>query len=137
MTFSEGLDFVVRLLTILGFPTVVAWFLYDRRRLRAQNSETEATAPNRVRSSSVISLEGEIMALSNSFDTDRHVKEETISFLQQQLDEARDSIAERDRLIDDLQTQMSALKVKVRIVTRDLELIQAELDAMHRRRSEA
>lgn len=124
---TEWLDIIVRILAIVGLPSVTAWFLYDRRRIRNQNLEQEETMPNRVRSSSVVTLEAEIMALSRSFDTDRRIKDETIQFLQEQLDE-------RDKLIDSLQAQLGSLRRKVATVTRDLESVQHELDSLKRTR---
>lgn len=130
MTGAEALEWFIRLLAVVGLPSVTTWFLRERRKLRNQNLETEATMPNRVRTSSVVTLEAEIMALSNSFDTDRRIKDETIAFLTAQLEEAREDITERDCKIDSLQAQVLALKRDAEAVTRRLVALQGELDAM-------
>lgn len=136
MDWKEIADWVARVLALVGLPGVVTWFLYDRRRVHNEDKqgelavdEAEATLPNRVRSSSVVTLEAEIMALSNSFDTDRRIKDETIQYLRDELGVARAEIAERDRLIDSLQEQLNDLKRKVSMLTRDLDRVQQELDS--------
>lgn len=134
---SDVIDVALKVLTIIGMPSVVAWALYDRRRVRNEANrgelevkEQETTLPNRVRSSSVVTLEAEIMALSNSFDTDRRIKDATIAFLQDQLQEARAEITARDQLIDALQDQVEGLKRNVVKVTRDLDRLHGELQTL-------
>lgn len=131
------LDVLTRVLTVLGIPTVVGWALYDRKRIRNEGAkgaveveEAEETLPHRVRSSSVVTLEAEIMALSNSFDTDRRIKDETIAFLQAQLAEAREEIEARDEMIDSLQEQVRTLRANVNQVNRDLDRLQGELETL-------
>ena len=99
-------EIVITGANVIGLPAVITWALYDRRRVRNEarkgeldTHEHEATLPNRVRSSSVVTLEAELLALQNSFNADRQIKDNTIQWLKDQLEEERDENARKDRLI--------------------------------------
>lgn len=137
MTWQEIADTGVRVLTVIGTPGIILWFLYDRHKIKTANrianvnaDEVEATLPDRMRSSSVVSLEAEIVALRNSFNTDRRIKDETIKWLTEQLGDARRDLAERDAVIDSLQDQLTMLKEKMRVMTLDLNRVQSRLDSV-------
>lgn len=122
-------------LNIIGLPTIIGWALYDRRRIRnaankgqLENEELEQTLPNRVKSSSVVTLEAEILALSRTFEMDREAKERTIAFLQEQLAEARADLLERDRAIDSLQEKVARLQQQISQITGELTAVQKELE---------
>lgn len=122
-------------LNIIGLPTIIGWALYDRRRVRnaankgqLENEELEQTLPNRVKSSSVVTLEAEILALSRTFEMDREAKERTIAFLQEQLAEARADLLERDKAIDSLQEKVGRLQKQISQITGELSAVQRELE---------
>lgn len=121
-------------LNVIGLPAVITWALYDRRKIRnagdkgaLENEELAETMPNRVKSSSVVTLEAEILALSRTFEMDREAKERTIKFLQQQLTEAREDVLERDLLIDALQEKVAALQRQVNMINTELVEVQQKL----------
>lgn len=114
-------------LNIIGIPAIVTWVLYDRRRVRNQadrgqleNEELEQTLPDRVKSSSLITLEAELISLQKTFTADRELKENTIQWLSSQLAEARADILERDKLIDRLQEQLNILRTQMEDLQREL-----------------
>jgi septal ring factor EnvC (AmiA/AmiB activator) len=127
------------ILNVIGMPTVIAWALYDRRRIRNEGKqgelevqEAEATLPNRVKTSSVVTLEAELLALSRTFEMDREAKERTIAFQAQQLSEARRDIAEREAVIDSLREKVAGLQRQVNAVTSELADVHRQLDRVTR-----
>lgn len=119
----------------LAIPSVVAWVLYDRRRIdnearqgHADAEVAEKIAPDRIKSSSIMTLEAEILALQQSFNADRKIKDDTIRWLKEQLEEARLENMEKDRLIDKMQEQVSELKTQVRNLSGHLDRVQKDLD---------
>ena len=133
----EPIKELLAILNVIGLPTVIAWALYDRRRIRnegkqgeLQVQEAEATLPNRVKTSSVVTLEAELLALSRTFEMDREAKERTIAFYAQQLAEARRDIEERDAVIDSLREKVVGLQRQVNAVTTELADVHRQLDRM-------
>lgn len=131
----EGLDWVWKIVNVIGLPGVITWALYDRRKLKNQARKDEiqievdeANAPNKVKTSSIVTLEAELMALSRTFEMDREAKERTIKWLTDQNRALRQEIEERDTLIDKLQENIDNLKGQVRRVTANLEQVQRDLD---------
>lgn len=131
----EGLKAILEVLNIVGIPAIITWALYDRRRIRNEGNkgeldveEQEATLPDRVRSSSIVTLEAELLALSRTFEMDREAKERTIAFQAQQLAEARADLEERDKVIDGLRDKVASLQRQVTAVTRELAEVHGELD---------
>jgi septal ring factor EnvC (AmiA/AmiB activator) len=131
----EWLKLIFGWLNVIGLPAVISWALYDRRKIRnandksgLQNKEMEETLPNRVKTSSVVTLEAEILALSRTFEMDREAKERTINFLQGQLAEARNDVIERDKVIDSLQSKVAMLQKQVNQINRELHVVQQELE---------
>ena len=126
---------VITIANVIGLPAVITWALYDRRRVRNEarqgelvGDEQEATLPNRIRSSSVVTLEAEILALQNTFNADRQIKDHTIQWLKEQLEEEREENRKKDRLIDELQDKVRDLTRRVAALVNDLDRVQQDLD---------
>lgn len=128
-------DIIITVANVIGLPAVITWALYDRRRVRNEaregeltTEEQEATLPNRVRSSSVVTLEAELLALQNSFNADRQIKDNTIKWLTEQLEAERQENVKKDQLIDQLQAKVRELTGQVANVVSDLNRVQRDLD---------
>ena len=126
---------ISQVLNYIGFPAIITWFLYDRKRLRAEARKQDASAtvaegkaPNEIRTSSVVSLEAEIVALQKSFDADRRIKDATIDWLSDELDDARTELESKDALIDALKKQVRTLMGEADTIKRRLKEVERELN---------
>lgn len=131
-------DVVLKFLTLVGLPSVIGWLLRERRRQRATDRQAEAAAdiseaevPLRVRSSSVVTLESEIAALSKTFQDDRALKEQTIQWLREQLEAERMTSAAKDRRIRELEEKVQQLQARVAEVSEELARVSDDLAALH------
>ena len=115
----------------LGIPAIVTWFLYDRRRLRAQG-RVEDVALDRVKSSSIVTLEAELVAARKSFDADRAIKDNTIQYLTKTVEEQRMEIDRKDEVIDRLMQQVRLLKDELVGVNDRINAVQQELSSLQR-----
>lgn len=132
------LDNVLRVLTAIGLPAVILWFLRERRNQAANDREAEAQAdvseaevPLRVRSSSVVTLEAEIAALSRTFQDDRKLKQDTIDWLTAQLDAERRANVAKDRRIRELEAKFQGLQTRFDEVSEDLKRVSHDLRSLH------
>lgn len=135
---NDVLDWLARGSAIVGLPAVLMYLIKERRKnnAEARRAETdadyaEAELPNRMRSSSIVSLEAELAALQKTFKDDRSAKEETIKFLKAQLEQARaDSIA-KDRRIRELEEKVGQLQARLAEISEELARVSADLAALH------
>lgn len=132
-------------------PLALVKVLFDRRRNRAAARTTEAaadvdkaTVPDKVASSSRVTLEGELAALSKTFRDDRAMKEETIAWQTQQIKEMRSAhaqevaefarqVTERDERIRELEAKVRGLQQRVSDMNDELESMAQDLAQMHRK----
>lgn len=133
--FSHLRDFAW-VVNLLGLPAVITYFLYDRTKLQNENrgeelqlKETEETLPDRVKTSSVLSLEAEWLAYKKTSDAKFVVMQETIDHLVRQLAEARKELQERDEIIDRLDKQLGSVKRRVNQLQDQVDDLQRQLDA--------
>lgn len=131
------IDVLLRVITVLGLPTIGLWFLRERRRQHATDRQaeadadvTEAEVPMRVRSTSVITLESELAALSKTFQDDRALKESTIAWLKEQLEEERAASAAKDQRIHDLEGKVKSLQERVAEVSEELARVSDDLRSL-------
>lgn len=120
----------------VGIPAVLAWFgrqqwksASARRAARAADGVEEATAPDKIKTSSVTALESQMMAMDRTFGLERASYERRIGFLEHELTDRDVQIEQKDRRlrealekIDELQRQLTELAEQVRAeVAKDLE----------------
>ena len=139
MALQSVLEWVNTAAGWLGIPAIVTWFLYDRRRLRAQGrvedvgaDVVERTALDRVKTSSIVTLEAELVAARKSFDADRAIKDNTIQYLTKTVEEQRMEIDRKDEVIDRLMQQVRLLKDELVGVNDRINAVQPELSALQR-----
>lgn len=131
-------DWVVRTLVAFGVPTLVVYFVKEKRRRNAEDRVIEADADvaeaavlYRNRNTSITSLEAEIAALQRTFDADRATKQATIDWLNGQLVEERRVSAERERLhlrqIAVLEGKVAGLQQSLADVSEQLTRVNVDL----------
>ncbi len=125
---------VTQVVNYIGLPAIITWFLYDRRRIRNEGRQGDAAAavaegrvPSEVRTSSVVSLEAEIVALTKSFEADRVIKETTIKWQAAELADARNELTQKDDLIDALKKQVRTMMGEADTLQRRLQEVEREL----------
>jgi chromosome segregation ATPase len=126
--------YLVQIINWLGIPAVIGWALYDRRRIRNENriggadaNVAELTVPDRIKSSSIVTLEAELVAARKSFEADRAIKDETIRDLRQELTNARNEDDRKDQLIEDLLRKVRTQGRKLEELQRTQEQMEHEL----------
>jgi chromosome segregation ATPase len=145
MTFSEVLDAVARVSLIFGIPGIITYLVKERRKNNANARVAEADAdkaeadadfdeadlPNKVRSSSIVTLESEMAAMQRTFDRDRKVTRETIQWLEEQLRNERRASARKDDRIRELEEKVQELQRRVAGLSQDLARVSEELASLH------
>jgi len=129
-------DQILRWGNWIGIPAVTTWWLYDRRKIRNQGRVGEAeadvaalTVKDKAKSSSIVTLEAELLAAQRSFDADRAVKDSTILWLQHQLEEARAEDERKETVIDKLQAQVRSMQARMDQMSRELTQLQKDLES--------
>lgn len=135
---SHILDWVAQVSVIIGLPGVVIYLIKERRKNNADARRAETDAdyaqaelPNRLRSSSVITIEAELAALQKTFQDDRTAKERTIEFLSEQLEAERAASAMKDQRIRELEDKVQALQARVGQVSDELTEVREDLKSLH------
>lgn len=138
MTPSDLLDWFARLATIVGLPGVIIYLVRYRRRetaaaraAEADASVDELTVGDRVRTSSIATLEAEMAAMSKAFDISRTADAQTIARLRADLDAERASSERKDLQIRELQSKVQALQARVSEVSDELARVSDELRSLH------
>lgn len=138
MTAGDVFDWIAKISVIVGLPGVITYLVKERRKnnAEARRAETdadyaEAELPNRLRSSSVITIEAELAALQKTFQDDRNAKERTIEFLSEQLEAERAASAMKDRRIRELEEKVQALQARVAEVSDELARVSEDLKSLH------
>ncbi len=135
---NEVLDWVARISAMVGLPAVLLYLIKERRRNNAEARKVEADAdyasadlPNRLRSSSVVTMEADIAALRRTFTDDRAAKERTIKFLSDQLEAERAASLAKDTRIRELEEKVQVLQRRVAEVSEELARVSEDLKSLH------
>jgi chromosome segregation ATPase len=135
---GDVLDWLARGSAIVGLPAVLMYLIKERRKTNAEarRAETdaeyaEAELPNRLRSSSVITIEAELAALQRTFQDDRNAKERTIEWLSEQLEAERAASAAKDARIRDLEAKVTQLQTRVAQLSDELAQVSEDLKSLH------
>jgi uncharacterized protein YlxW (UPF0749 family) len=138
MTAGDVFDWIAKISVILGLPGVIGYLIKERRKnnAEARRAETdaeyaEAELPNRLRSSSVITIEAELAALQRTFQDDRNAKERTIEWLSEQLEAERAASAAKDARIRDLEAKVTQLQSRVAQLSEELAQVSEDLKSLH------
>lgn len=130
---------IYQFLNWIGIPTIIGWFMYDRKRIRAEGRKgdaeadvAEGKAPLEIRTSSIVSLESEIVAITKSFESDRRIKEATLEYLKGELTDARAEIESKDALIDSLKKKVRTMMEEIDTMQHRLMTMEHELERAHR-----
>ncbi len=124
------IETALQFLNWAGIPVVLGWALYDRRKLKNDNEIAEATAGDKVKTSSIVTLEAELVAARKSFDADRSIKDQTIEWLRDSLAEARVEDARKDELIEDLLRKVRTQGRRIEEMAREQVKLESELIAL-------
>jgi chromosome segregation ATPase len=131
-------DFVLSVLGAIGLPGIIIFWIRDHRRYRNLSFKEEQQTPYEVRTTAAGTLDAEVVALQKSFNTDRGVKDRTISDLILSLSERDSQIAEKDKKIqeqnvkiEELQARVSELQRKVNELQDALSELSNELAGLH------
>jgi hypothetical protein len=135
---QEIIDWIVRGVVGVGVPSAAIKYILDWKRNRAkarsedaQADVDQATVPDKLRSSSVVTMEAERLALTESFRADREIKDQTIAFLRLQIDAAQIREAEKDAKILTLQHRVEELLSVVRQQVEELSAMADQLRDLH------
>jgi seryl-tRNA synthetase len=135
----EIFDVALRLLAVLGLPTVLMFWLKDRRRVAIANGVSEQKTPYEIRATAATTLDVEVAALQKTFDVAQSARNDTIAYLKAEVVDARLREAEKDARNDLLQatvTQLQARVVELQATIADLQInlnnVSVELEAVRR-----
>lgn len=135
---NDVLDWLARGSAIVGLPAVLMYLIKERRKNNAdaRRAETdadyaEAELPNRIRSSSAVSLEAELAALQRAFDVERNSTARTVEHLSEQLEAERAQSAAKDQRIRELEEKVLLLQGRVEDLTDELKSVAADLASLH------
>lgn len=117
MPMGEIFDWIMRGAVALGVPTLLGKYIRDGLRSRAarrrDNTEAEvveAIAEDRIKSSSITTLEAQHVATQKAWDAERTALKGTIDFQAVQLTEAREYARSRDDIISELRARVEELQ---------------------------
>lgn len=135
---ADLLDWFARLATILGLPGVLIYLVRDRRTKNAEARSVEAdalvdeeTVPDKLRTSSIATIEAEIAAMQRAFDISRAADAQTIERLRREVAQERESSAAKDVRISELETRVAELKTKMSELSDELAHVSDELRSLH------
>lgn len=138
MNATDALDWFARLATVLGLPGVVIYLIRYRRAENAAARRAEAgadvdelTVPDKVRTSSIATLEAEMAAMQRAFDISRTTDAQTIARLSEQIQAERAASAEKDVRIRELESKVQTLQARVSEVSEELARVSDELRSLH------
>lgn len=138
MSLSEAADWFVRTVVALGLPGVAIYYVRDRRKGIAEARRNEASADvdertvkDKVRTSSIASLEAEVAAMQRSFEAGRAADADTIAHLRAEIREERESSALKDKRIRELESKVQILQARVSEVSDELARVSDELRSLH------
>lgn len=138
MSAGDVLEWILRAVVVLGLPGILAYAVKQRRKDQAEARAMEAEADvaegqvqPKVKTTSIVSLEAEIAALSKTFQEDRRLKEQTIDWLSRQLDAERAASARKDLRIRELEEKVQALQTRVAEVSDELARVSEDLKSLH------
>ena len=120
MSISEIGDLLVKAMAGIGFPSLLGKYIYDsvknrptraaRRQARLDAQIAAATADDKIRSSSVTSVEAQMVAMAKGFDQERQSKDRTIAFQEGQITTLRAENADKDQVIRELKATVEDLQ---------------------------
>ena len=135
---ADALDWFARIATVVGLPGVVIYLLRYKRPETAAARLTEAeadvderTIADKVRTSSIATIEAEMAAMQRAFETSRAADASTIARLRNDLDAERQSSEQKDRRIRELESKVLALQTRVSEVSDELARVSDELRSLH------
>lgn len=128
---TEWIDWVVRAIVALGIPGVTTKFALDWRKRRfkqrGQNvadSINEATAADKIESSSILTIQARMAALISTFDAERRIKDGTIDFQDKRITALEEDVADRDRIIAELRVTVEELRKQLDAVASRIDNLQ-------------
>lgn len=131
-------DWVVKASAGIGFPGLLVKFSYDwwknrpsraaLRKAAAEADVEEAIRTDRIRSSSISSMEAQTLAMVKSWEAERAAKDETIRFQGEQLAAQRTENAEQAKIIRELRSRVESLQSQVADVLETLKALQPNDD---------
>jgi peptidoglycan hydrolase CwlO-like protein len=128
---TEVIDLILRFLAVFGIPAILMFWLRDRRRVSNLATKEEKQLPYEVRATAATTLDAELAALTKSFNTDREIKDRTITELKKALEEKEVKILEQSKRIEELQKKVDELQKRVYELQEALAEVSRELAAMH------
>jgi hypothetical protein len=135
----EAFDDAIRLMAVLGLPSVLLFWVRDRRRILLQNRVSEQRTPYEIRATAATTLDVEVAALQKTFDVAQAARNDTIDYLKAELVDTRLREAEKDARNIALQEQVAALQgrvIELQATIADLQVnlaaVSVELEGMRR-----
>lgn len=107
MTVGEVVDWVLRLCVVLGIPSVVVYFLKERRKNQAESAVAERTVDSTVEKVNLSTLEAHMLAVEATFTMERASKDRRIAALQEELTSARAEVAEAKATVERLEYRLT------------------------------
>ena len=138
MTPGDVLDWFARTATVVGLPGVVIYLVRYKRSETAQARSTEAdadvdelTVADKVRTSSIATIEAEMAAMQQAFANARAADAATIARLSEENRDIRASSAEKDERIRELENKVQQLQARVSEVSDELARVSEDLRSLH------
>ncbi|WP_030526596.1 hypothetical protein [Phycicoccus jejuensis] len=140
MTISDIFDWIARASAAVGLPGVAIYYVRDRRQKNAEARRAEAaadldeqTTPDRAKTSSIATIEAEMVAMQRAFETSRAADAQTIARLEGSLEAERKASDAKDRRIGDLESKVAELKTRLAELSDELAHVSDELRLLHDR----
>lgn len=130
--------------TAVGLPSVIIFWLRDRRRINARADIEEATVPFQIRTAGATSMEAEVAAIAAAFKTERTIHEEALEActeqlrvervtrrdLERELSEARRREVAKDEQVQQLRDQVEELRSRVHELLGQIHQMETQLIRM-------
>jgi predicted RNase H-like nuclease (RuvC/YqgF family) len=130
MTLANWLDFAVRAAAILGLPTLIAFYVRERRRNRIVADKEEKEVPFQVRKTAATTLDAEVAAMAKAFELRAKTMQETIDDLRSDLTHAREDIDAKDKKIEELKRRVYELQDKLNEMRRQVDNLQQDFESV-------
>lgn len=135
---ADALDWFARIAAGVGLPGVIVYYIRDRRKTSAEARQLEAgadvderTIGDRVKTSSIATIEAEVAAMQRSFEISRAADAATMLRIQADNERLVRESAAKDLRIRELESKVQQLQARVSEVSDELARVSDELRSLH------